>query len=106
MARYYDLDKLGEMIEAKADTLVGGKEAFLYVAGWLKLLPADDVAPRAEVARDIFEDIAKVFFEKQKHYENSHQSGKARQMMAARFEVYKLRKKYTEAEPPKGDHHE
>lgn len=55
------------------------------------------VAPRAEVAREIFNDIAKMFFEKQKQYENSHQSGKARQMMVARFEVYKLQKKYTDA---------
>lgn len=49
MARYYDLDKLSGLVEAKADTLMGtGKTAFLYVAKWLDLLPAADVAPRAE----------------------------------------------------------
>ena len=45
MARYYDMDKLKALIEAKADTLVEGKEAFLYVAKWLDLLPHEDVAP-------------------------------------------------------------
>lgn len=44
MARYYDLDKLSEMIEARADQLLEGKEAFLYIAKWLNLLPTADVA--------------------------------------------------------------
>ena len=43
MARYYDIDKLKEMIEAKANTLIEGKEAFLCVAKWLELLPPADV---------------------------------------------------------------
>lgn len=43
MARYYDMDKLKEMIEAKAGTLIEGKEAFLCVAKWLDLLPPADV---------------------------------------------------------------
>ena len=51
MARYYDMDKLKEMIEAKADTLIEGKEAFLYVAKWLDLLPAADVVPKSENER-------------------------------------------------------
>lgn len=42
MPRYYDMDKLADMIRAKADTLIEGKEAFLYVAKWLDLLPAVD----------------------------------------------------------------
>lgn len=49
MARYYDIDKLIEMIQAKADTLIEGKEAFLYVAKWLDKLPAADVVPRSEL---------------------------------------------------------
>lgn len=48
MARYYDMDKLKEMILAKADTLIADKEAFLYVAKWLDLLPAADVVPKSE----------------------------------------------------------
>ena len=43
MSRYIDAEKLSNMIEAKADTLIEGKEAFLYVAKWLDLLPATDV---------------------------------------------------------------
>ena len=42
MARYYDIDKLADMIQAKADTLIDGKEAFLYVAKWLEVLPPAD----------------------------------------------------------------
>lgn len=42
MPRYYDIDKLKEMLEAKADTLIEGKEAFHYVAKWLELLPPSD----------------------------------------------------------------
>lgn len=43
MARYYDMDKLSEMIEERADQLIEGKEAFLYIAKWLNLLPSADV---------------------------------------------------------------
>lgn len=48
MARYYDLDKLSEMIEARAEQLIEGKEALLYVAKWLNLLPTADVVPKSE----------------------------------------------------------
>ena len=44
MPRYYDIDKLKALIEAKADTLLESKEAFLYVSKWLDLLPHEDVA--------------------------------------------------------------
>ena len=43
MARYYDLDKLSKLIEAKADTMLEGNGAMLYVAKWLNLLPTADV---------------------------------------------------------------
>lgn len=43
MARYYDMDKLKEMISAKAETLLTGKQAFFYIAKWLDRLPAADV---------------------------------------------------------------
>ena len=49
MARYYDLDTLAEMCRSKADTLIEGKEAFLYVAKWLDLLPPADVVPKSKV---------------------------------------------------------
>lgn len=58
MPRYYDMDKLAEMAQTKADTLLPpGNMAFSSVAKWLELLPAADVAPRAEVASEIFEEI-------------------------------------------------
>lgn len=43
MSRYIDVDKLSEMIEARAETLVEGKEAFYYIANWLNKLPPTDV---------------------------------------------------------------
>lgn len=45
MSKYYDLDKLKELIEAKAETLIGdGAIAFHAVGKWLDFLPAADVA--------------------------------------------------------------
>lgn len=44
--KYYDLDKLKDMIEAKAEALLGdGAIAFHAVGKWLDFLPAADVAP-------------------------------------------------------------
>ena len=43
MARYIDVDKLGEMINARAEMLVEGKEAFFYISDWLNKLPTADV---------------------------------------------------------------
>ena len=109
MARYIDADALLKSMQRRYDEICDTYGYHdLYASGYddavdaVENAPTADVAPRAEVAREIFEVIAKMFFEKQKQYENSHQSGKARQMMVARFEVYKLKKKYAEPEPPKG----
>lgn len=52
MPRYYDLDKLERMIEAKVDTLVSGKEAFLSVAKWLSVLPCEDMVKKAVEKQD------------------------------------------------------
>lgn len=43
MSRYIDVDELKEMIEARAEMLVEGKEAFYYIANWLNKLPPADV---------------------------------------------------------------
>ena len=45
-----DADKLSEMIRARAETLIEGKEAFYYIAKWIDLLPAAYVVeiPRCE----------------------------------------------------------
>lgn len=71
MARYYNIDKLKEMIEAKADTLIEGKEAFLYVARWLNLLTTADVVPRAEVEglRELNNNLLEAGQERQKRAE-------------------------------------
>ena len=58
--------------------------------------PAADVAPRAEVADEVFKEVLKKLFEMQKRYEQVRHRGKAEQMMVARCEIYKLQKKYTE----------
>lgn len=58
MSRYYDIDALAKMASSKADTLMPeGKRAFLSVVKWLELLPAADVAPKSEIAREIFAEI-------------------------------------------------
>lgn len=43
MSVYIDFGKTAQMIEARADMLVDGKEAFFYVAKWLELLPKIEV---------------------------------------------------------------
>ena len=70
---------------------------------WLKegdggKLPTADVAPRAEVAREIFEEIKKIGVVTQ-----VIRSGKIIYDVTAEYAA--LQKKYTEAEtePPKGD---
>lgn len=55
-----------------------------------------DVAPRAEVADEVFKEVLKKLFEMQKRYEQVRHRGKAEQMMVARCEIYKLQKKYKE----------
>ena len=60
MARYIDIDKLSEMIYAKADTVLRGKEAFLYIAKWLELLSPVDIADnRAEAITEFAERLKK-----------------------------------------------
>lgn len=98
MARYIDVDKLSKMIEARAEQLIEGKEALLYVAKWLNLLPEADVAPRSEVAREIFEEIEELF---RQHKEGGYYLNGA--WYPERLDLYtedafeELKKKYTEA---------
>ena len=51
MARYYDMDALADMIRARADILIEGKQALNYIANWLDKLPAADVVPKSESER-------------------------------------------------------
>ena len=55
-----------------------------------------DVAPRAEIAEEIFNGLIKVFMAKQRHYENIRRPGKAKQMIEAREEIYKFKREYYE----------
>ena len=99
MDEYIKRSEVVDLIERKIKNCVTVPGAFVCASlrtAVMGLRPSD-VAPRAEIAEEIFNEIAKMFSEKQRSYENSHQSGKARQMMVARFEVHKLHQKYKEA---------
>lgn len=89
MARYIDADELRRRVKEKTNPY--GKPTLDYESG-VKVLnmidnaPTADVAPRAEVAREIFEELDKNIFN---HIPDLHT-----------FEIYTdLKKKYTE-----GDH--
>ena len=72
MARYIDADKLSEMIQHKADTLIAGKETFLYVAKWLELLPGADVVARSECEKWYHEyHVIKDALKQEKEYHRS-----------------------------------
>lgn len=43
MPRYIDIDKLRNMICAKAETVLNCKEVFYYIAKWIEFLPHADV---------------------------------------------------------------
>lgn len=61
MARYIDADALIRVLDVKADMAMGTpKEVFLSVAKMVDCLPPADVAPRAEVVREIFGEIEKL----------------------------------------------
>lgn len=105
MARYYDMDKLKEMIVAKAETLIAGKEAFLYIAKWLDLLPAADVVPRSEVV-DLLDDLIKEAREIASRYEKSakeindcdcskiEHEGRKNGALIVLFKISEFKKKY------------
>lgn len=66
-----------------------------------------DVVPRAEVAKEIFEEIERII---QKNYESAQDNEEDEELEAATdymsyisYDLEELKKKYTEAEPPKGD---
>lgn len=73
-----------------------GKQTVMAVDD-LHYLPTADVAPRAEVAREIFEEIRDLIRFTMEPYSTT---------LYAKIEFEKLealRKKYREAEPPKGE---
>ena len=112
MPRYYDLDKLSEMIEARAAVVFEGKQAFWHVAKWLDLLPAADVVPRdevdkarlqgyesgkKEVAREIFEEIEKIILDNTyPDFNREHKPVNIWKATTGYDAFYELKKKYTE----------
>lgn len=102
MARYIDADALTEMLNKKAQTDL---EMGLYNHGTLtqsfirfvERQPTADVAPRAEVAREIFEELEKNMVTFGDVALSSYFKGIG-------WKHFKeLKKKYTEPDPPKGD---
>jgi aspartate oxidase len=62
MARYIDADTVVELIDQRiriVETLYGANRtaSLAILRSYVKGLPTADVAPRAEVAREIFEEI-------------------------------------------------
>lgn len=99
MARYIDADlEVSKYVTVwDCDCSEFGKQTVMAVDD-LHYLPTADVAPRAEVAREIFEEIKKIGVVTQ-----VIRSGKIIYDVTAEYAA--LQKKYTEAEtePPKGD---
>ena len=98
MARYIDAD---ELYKAAQKRIAEANEARMAVVDdeFLDLINdafTEDVAPRAEVAREIFEEIKKIGLVTQ-----VIRSGNIIYDVTAEYTA--LQKKYTEPEPPKGD---
>ena len=79
-------DKCGDNTEEE----IGAGWACCYIMKGVENIPTADVAPRAEVAREIFEEMDKIMLP----------------LLHEVSQVYiyvKLKKKYTQPDPPKGD---
>lgn len=110
MARYINADALIKVLDAKADMAMGTpKKVFLSVSGMVNYLPPADVAPRAEVAREIFKEIRNIL---NKHYYACYQNEDGDECDAVisylsyvAVDFDRLEQKYTKAEtePPKTD---
>lgn len=97
MARYIDADALIEVLQgwredsAMYDDSGNPVDSILYdVIRHIEDVPTANVAPRAELAREIFDEMDEIFLP----------------LLHEVSQVYiyvKLRRKYTEAEPPKGE---
>ena len=92
MAQYVDVTNLPNF----EVTCSNGEKYILLPYEHLSDIPTADVAPRAEVVNEIFDEVLKKLFEMQKRYEKVGHRGKAEQMMVAREEIFKLQKKFTE----------
>ena len=108
MARYIDADALIRVLGAKAAMAMGTpKEVFLSVSGMVNYLPSVDVAPRAEVAREIFREIRGIL---NKHYYACYQNEDGDECDAVisylsyvAVDFDRIEQKYTEDDPPKAN---
>ena len=96
MARYINADELKERLEDFSKWCRDGrKQGVDFVLDCpLPNMPNADVAPRAELAREIFEEIAQI----KKEYASGDIGGDTLYAM-----LYLLEKKYTEDDPPKAN---
>lgn len=69
MARYYEETVLIEFIKQYTPT-IGGETTMKCVERSIREAPTADVAPRAEVAREIFEEIEKII---EKHHSECYE---------------------------------
>lgn len=114
MARYIDADLLIETMRERYDEICDTYGYHdLYASGYddavdaVENAPTADVAPRAEVAREIFEEIEKIM-SKEKHKnetvrqsmtepnDRSYFEGGANAIRQASYWIAELKKKYTE----------
>ena len=97
MARYIDAD---ELYKATQKRIAEANEARMAVVDdeFLDLINdafTEDVAPRAEVAREIFEEIDSLIYKW--HSYSLYSTGELL------YDIAELKKKYTQPEPPEGD---
>jgi hypothetical protein len=101
MARYIDAEEVCEALKSMASVQLPDKQStILGVVSSIENFPTADVAPRAEIAREIFEEIRDLIRFTMEPYSTT---------LYAKIEFEKLealRKKYRDTEPPKGGCHE
>ena len=113
MARYIDAD---ELYKAAQKRIAEANEARMAVVDdeFLDLINdafTEDVAPRAEVAKEIFEEIEKIIkcprtvgfcmtAPSFRQAISDYNEGIRKEIL---YYIAELKKKYTEPEPPKGD---
>lgn len=105
MARYIDADLLLETMRERYDEICDTYGYYdLYTSGYddavdaVENAPTADVAPRAEVAREIFWEMDKLLLSITID-EEAEES-----FVGFDFDKYiALKKKYTQSEPPEGD---
>ena len=104
MARYIDADlEVSKYVTVwDCDCSEFGKQTVMAVDD-LHYLPTADVAPRAEVAREIFEEIKDQLRGIFDFFRQDNDIRESCAIMFAISEVDKIEKKYTQSEPPKGD---